>query len=235
MRTMIVSDWTILRPTLLQWAAISIFVAVALGWGMDSMVAAAAAVTGMVPFMLMFNLAASDEQNGWDRFRLTLPITRRQVVFGRYASLGVTIVATVVFVLALSLAYLAVASLLPSGMLSEGLAPEGNPPSLILFGFLVTVFVIMLALDVTLPLIIRFGITRAIRIIPIVVVIGLSIGLGFLGPYIAQGLDSLVEVIQWLDTGFGYVVTSLALVAIAVALYIASAFIAAKLYERREF
>lgn len=235
MKTMIISDLAILRPMLPQWAAISVFVGIALGWGMDSVAAAAAAVTGMVPFMLMFTLAATDEQNGWDRFRLALPLTRRQVVFGRYVSLGLAIFATMAFVLLLSAVYLAVASAFPDGVLPEGLAPENNSLSISLFGVLIAAFVIVLALGITLPFVMRFGMTQATRIVPIVVVIALAFGVSFASPYFAQASGAIESLAHWLDTGLGYVVASIALAAVATILFVISASVTAKLYEKREF
>ena len=85
MKAMIVSDFAVLRSVLLQLLGICLVVALFMGYVMGA-VDTAAAIAAMVPFTGLFSLAAYDEQNNWERFRLTLPLTRRQVVFGRYAS-----------------------------------------------------------------------------------------------------------------------------------------------------
>ena len=87
MKAMIVSDFAVLRSALLQLLGICAIIALFMGYVMGA-VGTAAAIAAMVPFMGLFSLAAYDEQNNWERFRLTLPLTRRQVVFGRYASIA---------------------------------------------------------------------------------------------------------------------------------------------------
>ena len=100
MKAMIVSDFAVLRSALLQLVGICVVIALFMGYAMGTLVGGAAAIAAMPPFMLLFSLAATDELNGWERFRLTLPLTRRQVVFGRYASLGLIAAATIAFSLA---------------------------------------------------------------------------------------------------------------------------------------
>ncbi len=95
MKAMIVSDFAVLRSALLQLVGICVVIALFMGYAMGTLVGGAAAIAAMPPFMLLFSLAATDEQNGWERFRLTLPLTRRQVVFGRYASLALIAVSTI--------------------------------------------------------------------------------------------------------------------------------------------
>ena len=87
---------------------------------------------------------------------------------------------------------------------------------------------------VTLPLIMRFGMTRATRFVPVVVVIALALGIGFFDAGI-QPTGVLADLVQWLDTGSNYLFLAAALVAIVALIYVASAFVAAKLYEKREF
>lgn len=79
MKAMIVSDFAVLRSALLQLLGICAIIALFMGYVMGA-VDTAAAIAAMVPFMGLFSLAAYDEQNNWERFRLTLPLTRRQVV-----------------------------------------------------------------------------------------------------------------------------------------------------------
>lgn len=177
MKTMIVSDFATLRPTLVQLVGICTVVALFMGYATGAVASGAAAVAAMTPFMLLFSLAAIDEQGGWERFRLTLPVTRRQVVFGRYATLGIIAVATIAFALALSFATLAVLSLLPAPVVPAGLAPAENPPAAIIGGVVGGVCVIMVGMAVALPLIMRFGMTKATRLVPAVVVIFLALSL----------------------------------------------------------
>ena len=73
MKAMIVSDFAVLRSAILQLLGICAIIALFMGYAMGTLVGGAAAITAMPPFMLLFSLAATDEQNGWERFRLTLP------------------------------------------------------------------------------------------------------------------------------------------------------------------
>ena len=115
MKTMIVADFSTMRSALLQLVGICLIIAVFMGVVADTVVGAIAAITAMLPFMFLFSLAATDEQNGWERFRLTMPITRRQVVFGRYASLALLTVAAALFGLLLAAVIIGVATALPAG------------------------------------------------------------------------------------------------------------------------
>ena len=234
MKTMIVSDFAILRPTLVQLAGICTVVALFMGYATGSIVSGGAAVAAMTPFMLLFSLAAADEQGGWERFRLTLPLTRRQVVFGRYATLGIIALGAIAFALTLSFAALAVLNLLPAPVIPTRLTPGDNSPAAIIGGVVGGVCSVMVGMAVALPLIMRFGMTKTTRIVPAVVVIFLALGAGFFGDGI-QPTGALADFAQWLDTGSNYLVAAALAVAAAVVIYGASALVAAKLYEPREF
>ena len=234
MKTMIVSDFAALRSALLQLVGICLVVSLFMSYVMGA-VGTSAAIGAMIPFMCLFSLAALDEQNGWERFRLTLPITRRQVVFGRYASVAIATVLAFVFSLALSFALLAVMGLLPAAWVPESLAPAENPPAAIVGATVGSVGIVMIAMVVALPLIMRFGMTKAARIVPLIVVIVIAGCVSFFdADYLfANGLVS--DLVAWLDTDSNYLVAAGATLAAVAILYIASAFLSAKLYEGREF
>ena len=52
--------------------------------------------------MVVVTLSAYDDVSGWAAFRLALPLSRRDVVLGRYATVAVTCLASAVFGIALS-------------------------------------------------------------------------------------------------------------------------------------
>ena len=95
--------------------------------------------------------------------------------------------------------------------------------------------VITLGMAVTLPLVFRFGMTRATRFVPVVVVIAIACGIGFFDAGGIQPTGVLADLVQWLDTGSNYLFLAAALVAVVALIYVASAFVATKLYEKREF
>lgn len=235
MKAMIVTDFYTLRNALLQLVGICLVIAVFMGWAMGSLVGAAAAIAAMVPFMLLFSLAATDEQNGWERFRLTLPLTRRQVVFGRYASLGLATAVTVVFTLALSFLILGIAGLMPAGVVPEGFTLTENPPAALVGSVVGGISMVMMGMAVALPLLMRFGMTRATRIVPMIVVVLFAAGFGFFGSDVTTDGGLLANLVLWLDTGNNYLFLAAAMVIAVALIYVASAAVAAKLYEKREF
>lgn len=52
--------------------------------GDSGMSAGACAVSAMSPIMVMNSLAGFDNQNGWERYRATLPLTRKDIICARY-------------------------------------------------------------------------------------------------------------------------------------------------------
>lgn len=234
MKAMIVSDFAVLRSALLQLVGICVVIALFMGYAMGTLVGGAAAIAAMPPFMLLFSLAATDELNGWERFRLTLPLTRRQVVFGRYASLGSSPQPPSLSPWRCRFCCWASSPVCRAGILPEGLTPADNPPAALVGSVVGAVGVITLGMAVTLPLIFRFGMTRATRLVPVVVVIAIAAGISFFDAGI-QPTGVLASLAQWLDTGSNYLLLAIAMVAAVALVYAASALIAAKLYEKREF
>ncbi|MEC4273128.1 ABC-2 transporter permease [Adlercreutzia sp. R25] len=239
MKTMMLSDLLVARSMLLQMLSICVFVGLVMCYAMDTTVGGIAAVAAMVPFMYLFTIAGMDEQNGWERFRLTLPVSRRQVVLGRYASVLLVVLATTVVAILLGLAVAAVASAIAGGQPDAplaGLALDANPPAAIAASALAAALVILMGASVALPLIARFGMTKATRFAPLVVVLVLAVGVGLFGESI-PALDLVTNLNTWLaDGSWGAVAALVAgVVAGALAVYAASAFVAVKLYEQRAF
>lgn len=97
------------------------------------------------------------------------------------------------------------------------------------------VSVVAIVMAVAMPVITRFGMTKAARIVPIIVVLIVTFAVAFFGNGV-QLTGALADLVQWLDTGNNYLFlcrrpgrSSSPLI------YVASAFVAAKLYEKREF
>ena len=202
MKAMIVSDFAVLRSVLLQLLGICLVIALFMGYVMGA-VGTAAAIAAMVPFTGLFSLAAYDEQNNWERFRLTLPLTRRQVGFGRYASIALLTVGSLALALVLGLGIAALAGLLPAEWLPESLSPSENTPEMIVGSAVGGVLIVAFAV-------------------------------AFFGNGV-QLTGVLADLVQWLDTGSNYLFLAAALAVVVALIYVASAFVAAKLYEKREF
>ena len=86
MKAMVFSDLVTMKRNLLQLMGICVFVALFISVGTETLAATGACISAMIPIMYLFSIAAYDEMNKWEVFRLTLPLSRMQVVAGRYVS-----------------------------------------------------------------------------------------------------------------------------------------------------
>lgn len=238
MKTMLISDLLVARNMLLQMAGICALVGVVMCYVMETTIGGICAITAMAPFMYLFSISSLDEQDGWERFRLTLPLNRRQVIFGRYASVFVVNIGFALFAIVLGLAIAAVSGLLanwqPDSQFSW-LSFDSAPPAALLSAVVMVSFVILIGSAVALPLVARFGMTKATRFAPLVVVLILAFGLGFIGSS-ETSFDFINTIEFWMETGntANLALLLAGLFVFCLVLYTISAFIAAKLYEKRE-
>lgn len=239
MKTMLVSDLLVARNLLLQLLGICIVVGLVMCYAMETTVGGIAAVAAMAPLIYLFTMAGLDEQNNWERFRLTLPMSRRQVVLGRYLSLFVVSVATTAIAFLAGVLIAAAAEALADGQPDNRftlLSFAFNPPEALLASVVASALVILLSSSIALPLIARFGMTRAARFVPLAFVILIAAAIGFFGDNVAAfdilaNLDAAIDAGDWSILGTGIAAISAA----ALIIYIVSALIAVKLYEQREF
>ena len=77
-------EMTIFRDYIKQLMGVGFFVSIFVSAGMGSIVAAPAILTTMFFMMGCISASAYDEQSNWGAFRLTMPVSRRDVVLGRY-------------------------------------------------------------------------------------------------------------------------------------------------------
>ena len=87
MRRAYLIELTVFRDYGKQLLALGFLVAVLVGCGMQTVLAAPSIITCMFFMMGAMGAAAYDEQNDWGRFRLTMPLSRRDVVLGRYGAI----------------------------------------------------------------------------------------------------------------------------------------------------
>ena len=228
MKAMVFSDLITARNSFGALLGITLFVSAFIAVGTDTLIAAVACMGAMVPFMYLFSISAYDEQGGWEQFRLTLPLTRRQVAYGRYASMLALTGCAMVLALAAGLLLGAVAGALPAGMVPEGLLLGVTTPEMLVVAVVAVGLIILLSAAVTLPLIMRFGMTKGTRLVPVVMLLALSAVAGLLG----TGLDT-IGLDAVLTSGSIMMVMAVGAV-VALSLYGASALLAARLYEQRE-
>ena len=75
MKAMIFSDLITSKNAFVQLLLISIVICGFLAWGTGEVIVGTAAMATMAPLMYLFSIFAYDEMNGWERFRMTLPLT----------------------------------------------------------------------------------------------------------------------------------------------------------------
>ena len=184
--------------------------------------------------------SAYDEQNNWGLYRLTMPVSRRDVVLGRYGvivTLGLLgMLAGFIATIALSL----IAGVVPlPGDLSSSLGLTRDNVQAMVFSCAVCTIIGSAVASIETPVYFRLGQTKATQWIPMI-----SVFL-FIGPMVILGAtggldnfagiaDAVRGLFAFIETPVG-VVTSMA-VAIALACIILgiSAAVSLKFYEQRE-
>lgn len=89
MKRAIMSELAIVRTLVPSIAGVGLFIFVVLTLanasdGDSGMSAGACAVSAMSPIIIMNSLAGYDNQNGWERYRATLPFSRKDIICARY-------------------------------------------------------------------------------------------------------------------------------------------------------
>ena len=242
MFSMIKCDLACLRGVARNLAGTALFVAAifALAMGASGVLCAA---TIVIALSVVNRLMAYDEQNNWQAFRQALPLSRGQVVCGRYVTVALCVLASLLVGIAVALLIdlgISVAISIHPGLQlnswSELLGLSFRLRDLVeLFvacgaaGVAVSFF----GLALTLPFMFRFGFTRGVRHIPLVFV-ALSL-LVFLAMenLSSSGFDpaSLAPLLENTGTIVGI---SLVVVLISLAVYGLSCLISLRLYTTRE-
>lgn len=237
MNVMIKSDLITMKNAAMQLAIMPLVVVVFIIFVSGSLIVGVAAMAIMVPFMYLFSICAYDELNDWERFRLTLPITRRQVAYGRYASTLLVIALCAVAALLLGAIVVTVDSLLPPNLVIPGASAEANRPEMIFGAVCMVVTITLVVGALTYPLIMRFGMTKGTRLAPVVMVLLIAFGIWLFGD--SGVLDALFPSSSseelWGHIGGTSLLISLGCIAAGLALYGMSALLSARLYERRQF
>ena len=89
MKRAFISELAIVRTLIPSIAGVGLFIFVVLTLanatdGDSGMSAGACAASAMSPIIIMNSLAGYDNQNGWERYRATLPLTRKDIICARY-------------------------------------------------------------------------------------------------------------------------------------------------------
>ena len=242
MFSMIKCDLACLRGVARNLAGTALFVAAifALAMGASGVLCAA---TIVIALSVVNRLMAYDEQNNWQAFRQALPLSRSQVVCGRYVTVALCVFASLLVGIAVGLVVdlgiWAVINAYPGLQLNSWteLIDLSAQPSDLLELFAACgaagVAVSFFGLALTLPFMFRFGYTKGVRHIPLVFV-ALSL-LVFLAMenLSSSGFDpaSLAPLLENTGTIVGI---SLVVVLISLAVYGLSCLVSLRLYKTHE-
>lgn len=235
MLRMMKMELAVLKKYLKQITFTMLIVIVCLVVGMGSLTS----VTGMafltVTFSVSMSASAYDDQNGWGSYRLVMPVTRREVVQGRYALNLLLAIAAAAVAAVLMTAFIALGSAVELPEFLANLAVWDNQQLEATLAASTSCACIGLCMcSVTLPAYFKFGMTKATQYLPFIMIV-LSVA-----PFLVLGviggplLDQVKGAIELAETTGGLGLIAFAALAISLAVYAASSFIAVRLYSARD-
>ena len=173
--------------------------------------------------ILTFSLTSYDDQNGWKRYRASLPFSRRDVVAARYGLILLTSLATAACAAVLGVA---INAILPS-LIHDF---ETMPAIEIAAGSFTATFSVIVMVAIGEPLLIKFGATKGVRYLMCFAVLSFCICLAILkqtfDPMLLHNLDT------WADAHLSLLFISLTVVSLA--LFAASCAISTAIYQRKD-
>lgn len=170
--------------------------------------------------------------SGWESFRLALPLSRGQVVAGRYATFALIIAGSTLFGALLSLAVFGIQTAFPAlGQFSLWQTPFD--PAGIVLCFCASISGTLILIGAVLPLIMHFGAINSMRYAIAGVMVAAMLGFYALGP---SGAGLIQHGRLLTQAPFGEIaLLGTGLLVMSAAFFVASATIAIRLYNRRDF
>lgn len=188
MKRAFMSETAIMRSFLPSIAGVGLFIFVVLTLanatdGDSGMSAGACAVSAMSPITVMSSLAGFDNQNGWERYRATLPFSRKDIICARYLCI---VVFSAIMACAAALLNIIVLPLFNSA----GVTSTGQTVFEIAIASAASMLISLMMVFLAQPLFFRFGHMEALR---------LSVGLfALLGCLAMAALSSSNPISNWL-------------------------------------
>lgn len=232
MKTALLTEFSTAKALLVQMAGTFLLCSLIIGYFCESLYALAACMAAMAPFMMLFTLSAYDAQNGWERFRACLPLSRTAFVVSRYALVCIATAGACLLgcVLAFALGF-AAPNLAFLGELGASLAEDAAHPELIAASGILGACLIMVIVCIMMPLILRFGMSTAMRIAPMIMVMLIPAGSALMPQFVDQPIF-LQHVLTWAQANMAPAL--LLVVAATFALYAISCAVAILLYRAKE-
>lgn len=188
MKRAFMSELAIVRTLVPSIAGVGLFIFVALTLanasdGDSGMSAGACAVSAMSPIMVMSSLAGFDNQNGWERYRATLPLSRKDIICARYLSI-------IVFSAVMACAAVLLNIIALPILNNTGIPSTGQTIFEIAIASVASMLISLMIVFLAQPLFFRFGHMEALR---------LSAGLfALLGCLVMAALSSSNPISNWL-------------------------------------
>ena len=233
-------EMTIFRDYARQLVALGALVSLCIGLGMQTPLAMPATLTCMFFMMSAMGLAAYDQLNHWELFRLTLPLSRRDVVLGRYAAIvTLGLIGMAVGTLGAVVIMAVVTAAGVPGEVGEAFAYDPDMLGAMAVVSCFTLLIGAVVASVVTPIYFRLGQTRATQILPTI------IALLFVVPVVVLGNSGMLDggipgmelvsgALELLETPAGMAIGCVILVVLSAAALCISAAVSLKLYEKRE-
>lgn len=235
MLRMMKMELAVLKKYLKQITFTMLIAIVCLVAGMGSLMSVPGVAFLTVTFSVSMSASAYDDQNGWGSYRLVMPVTRREVVQGRYALNLLLAIAAAAVAAVLMTAFIALGSAVELPEFLANLAVWDNQQLEATLAASTSCACIGLCMcSVTLPAYFKFGMTKATQYLPFIMIV-LSVA-----PFLVLGviggplLDQVKGAIELAETTGGLGLIAFAALAISLAVYAASSFIAVRLYSARD-
>lgn len=233
MKAMLSIDFASTKSIMIQQLLLALFVGcfVTLFIGQPFMLVPMIGV--MIPLGIIISLVAYDERNGWERYRLTFPLSRRDTVVGRYVFVVLITLGSVIFGLLIHGLLMLLSPVLSALPLREGFLEQlaaTDAQTLLAIAFAAFGIDVIIA-SIIFPLSFRFGMTKAIRWVPLVLVI-----IFLLVFYLAENSGAAVftNFYTWLTNPESTAIALLVACAACCVIYVGSVLLSSSLYQRRE-
>ncbi|MFR3275119.1 MAG: ABC-2 transporter permease [Collinsella phocaeensis] len=197
------------------------------------------ALPGIIFMMGIFSLSNSasnyDEHNGWAAFRLTMPVSRREVVLGRYLFVlaGALSESLLVAAAALVLSMLGQASMLPE-VVARVVRLDADAMQVGLFTLAFCSAVGFVIASVSMPVFFKFGQTKATQWLPFIMMfLGVApfMIVGFMG---GEAMMAAQRALAFAETPEGLAAFAAGACAFGLVCYAVSCVISLRIYSARD-
>lgn len=230
-------ELTVLTGYIKQLLPIAAIVGIFIAIGTGNTVALAGIFVSMFSMMGAMAASAYDDASNWGAYRLTFPLSRRDVVLGRYTAvtaMGVLGIAAGVLLQVLA-AVVGGLGILPSDISSTLTLTEGDILASV-FSIFCCLFMGMTAAAFAIPVYFKFGNTKATQFLPMMVMGGyclIMIAMGNLSQHVDVG-SVVAQVVTWIETPVGVAFCAFAFIALTVLVLSLSAAVSMGIYARRD-